>query len=45
MTCREYQRQSGILIPAFCEVAWLMPEGRVPYWRGQVIEIGYDLAR
>ncbi len=45
VTCREYQRQSGILIPSFCEVAWLMPEGRVPYWRGQVVEIAYELAR
>ena len=45
VTCREYQRQSGILIPSFCEVAWLMPEGRVPYWRGRVVDIAYELAR
>jgi Family of unknown function (DUF6920) len=43
--CRDYQRQSGMLIPAFCEVAWQRPEGRVPYWRGRVVQIAYELSR
>jgi hypothetical protein len=43
--CRDYRRQAGMLIPAFCEVAWQTPEGRVPYWRGRVAQIAYELAR
>ena len=27
------------------EVAWLLPEGRLPYWRGRVTAISYDLAQ
>jgi hypothetical protein len=43
--CRDYQRQDGMLIPTFCEVAWQRPEGRVAYWRGRVAQITYEFAR
>jgi hypothetical protein len=43
--CRDYQRHDGMLIPAFCEVAWQRPEGRVPYWRGRVAQITYEFAK
>jgi hypothetical protein len=43
--CGSYQAQSGMLIPAFCEVAWQMPDGRLPYWRGRVVQIEYELAQ
>ena len=37
-----YQRRDGLLIPLDGEVAWLTPEGRLPYWRGTIIELSYD---
>ena len=40
-----YQTQSGMLVPMEAEVAWLPPTGRVPYWRGKVAKLDYDLPR
>jgi hypothetical protein len=37
-----YQRRHGLLIPVDGEVAWLTPEGRLPYWRGTITELGYQ---
>lgn len=37
-----YQRRDGLLIPVDGEVAWLTPEGRLPYWRGRIAEIRYQ---
>ncbi len=37
-----YQRRDGLLIPLDGEVAWLTPEGRLPYWRGTITELSYD---
>ena len=37
-----YQRRDGLLIPLDGEVAWLTPEGRLPYWRGTITELRYD---
>lgn len=34
-----YQRRDGMLIPLEGEVAWLTPEGRLPYWRGTITAI------
>ena len=36
---RDYARRNGVLIPMAAEVAWLLPEGRFPYWRGRPVEI------
>lgn len=33
----------GMRIPASGEVAWLLPEGRFTYWRGRVVNAGYDV--
>ena len=33
----------GILIPLEGEVAWILPDGRRPYWRGRIREIDYEL--
>lgn len=38
----DYQRRGGMLVPTAGEVAWLAPEGRMPYWRGSVTSIEYQ---
>lgn len=37
-----FERREGVMIPATAEVAWLLPEGRFAYWRGQPIEVSYS---
>lgn len=37
----DYQRRNGLLIPVQGEVAWLTPEGRLPYWRGTITDLTY----
>jgi hypothetical protein len=39
-----YQQQGGMRVPLTGEVAWLMPQGRKPYWRGSITAINYDYA-
>jgi hypothetical protein len=41
---REYERRDGILVPTQGEVAWLLPTGRRPYWRGRIVNLRYQLA-
>lgn len=36
-----YESRGGILVPTVGEVAWLLPEGRKPYWRGELTELTY----
>lgn len=36
-----YETRNGLLIPIDAEVAWLLPEGRQPYWRGRLTKIEY----
>ena len=38
----DFQRRGGMLVPTAGEVAWLAPEGRMPYWRGSVTSIEYQ---
>lgn len=38
----DYERREGMMIPLEGEVAWILPEGRKPYWRGRIAEIQYD---
>lgn len=40
-----YEERSGMLIPLDGEVAWLLPEGRLPYWRGHIDDIHYEFSR
>jgi hypothetical protein len=35
----------GMRVPLDGEVAWLLPEGAKPYWRGRITEIDYEFAR
>lgn len=41
----DYAWQEGMLIPLEGEVAWLLPEGAKPYWRGRITTITYEFAR
>jgi hypothetical protein len=40
-----YEEHNGIQIPLNGEVAWMLPEGAKPYWRGSITEIVYDFTR
>lgn len=33
---------NNVMVPARGEVAWLLPEGALPYWRGELIALGYE---
>jgi hypothetical protein len=39
-----YERHDGMLVPTDGEVAWLLPTGRKPYWRGHVESIQFEFA-
>lgn len=39
-----YETREGMRVPVEGEVAWLLPEGRMPYWRGKIGEIAYHFA-
>jgi len=38
----DYALRDGMRIPLAGEVAWLLPEGRKPYWRGRIVEIRFE---
>lgn len=40
-----YQAHSGMLVPQQAEVAWLAPAGRLPYWRGKIEKLDYEMPR
>lgn len=40
-----YSERDGMHIPLEGEVAWLLPEGTKPYWRGHIGEIVYEFMR
>lgn len=39
-----YEERSGMRVPLSGEVAWLLPEGRRPYWSGRITKLAYDFA-
>lgn len=41
VTCHTHEVHDGIRIPTECEVAWHLPEGPFPYWRGRVVDVRY----
>jgi len=43
--CRDYAVRDGMLVPLEGEVAWLLPEGPKPYWRGRIASLAYDFVR
>jgi hypothetical protein len=40
-----YARRGGMHIPLDGEVAWLLPEGPRPYWRGHTEKVEYETTR
>jgi hypothetical protein len=40
-----YDELGGMRVPLDGEVAWLLPEGAKPYWRGRITEISYEPAQ
>lgn len=41
----DYRRQNGMMIPFRGEVAWITPQGKRPYFRGTVTQVGYRFAK
>ena len=39
-----YAWRDGLLVPLEGEVAWLLPGGPLPYWRGRLVEVAYEPA-
>ena len=37
-----YQTRGGMNVPLDGEVAWLLPAGEKPYWRGRISDIAYE---
>ena len=37
----DYEERNGVLVPSVGEAAWLLPDGRFPYWRGEVRDLDY----
>lgn len=42
---RDYQWREGMRVPIEGEVAWLLPDGPKPYWRGRITDLRYEFAR
>lgn len=40
-----YEWRGGMRVPMQGEVAWLLPEGPLPYWRGRISRLDYEFAR
>jgi hypothetical protein len=38
----EYEERDGMLIPIAGEVAWILPQGRQPYWRGRITGVTHE---
>ena len=41
----DYEERSGMHVPLSGEVAWLLPEGRSPYWRGRITKLAYEFTQ
>jgi hypothetical protein len=40
-----YELRDGMRVPIEGEVAWMLPAGRWPYWRGQITSIAYEFVQ
>ena len=38
----EYAERGGLRVPVRGEVAWILPEGPLPYWRGEILDVAYE---
>lgn len=41
----DYAARDGMRVPLRGEVAWVLPDGPRPYWRGRVTDLAYEFAR
>jgi len=41
----DYEVRDGMLVPLGGEVAWILPGGSKPYWRGKITHVEYELAQ
>lgn len=41
----DYAVRDGMCIPLEGEVAWILPDGPKPYWRGRIEQLAYEWAR
>ena len=39
-----YEPRDGMRVPTEGEVAWMLPEGPRPYWRGRITRLDYEFA-
>jgi hypothetical protein len=39
-----YAIRDGMRVPIEGEVAWMLPEGARPYWRGQITTVTYEFS-
>jgi hypothetical protein len=42
---RNYEIRDGMRVPLEGEVAWILPEGPKPYWRGRVTSLSHEFVR
>lgn len=40
----DYREREGLLLPMRGEAAWLLDEGRKPYWRGEIVTMRHEFA-
>jgi hypothetical protein len=40
-----YELRDGMRVPTEGEVAWMLPEGPKPYWRGRITNLSYEFAQ
>jgi hypothetical protein len=40
-----YEERGGMRVPLEGEVAWILPKGAKPYWRGHITQIVYEFAQ
>jgi hypothetical protein len=40
-----YAERGGMQVPLDGEVAWMLPEGAKPYWRGTTTSVNYEFAK
>jgi hypothetical protein len=40
-----YELRDGMRIPLEGEVAWMLPEGPKPYWRGRIARLSYKFTQ
>ena len=41
----DYAERSGMRVPLDGEVAWMLPEGEKPYWRGTTTSLNYEFVK